>query len=29
MYFKLSENRIHRLSVFFRIRFIEFINCFK
>ena len=29
VYFKLSENRIHRLSVFFRIRFIEFINCFK
>ena len=29
VYFKLSENRIHRLSVFFRIRFIEFIYCFK
>ncbi len=25
--FKLSENCIHRFSVFFRIRFIEFINC--
>ena len=27
--FKFSENRIHRFSVFFRIRFIELINCFK
>ena len=27
--FKLSENCIHRFSVFFRIRFIELIYCFK
>ena len=27
--FKLSENCIHRFSVFFRIRFIEFIYCFE
>ena len=29
VYFKLSENRIHRFSVFFRIRFIELIDRFK
>ena len=29
VYFKFAENCVHRFSVFFRIRFIEFIYCFK